>query len=774
MDTKVILVGLVVVFAAVAGTVAIAMNHSSEDGGDDNTSMDLDGYWYTIDGKVMIEGDGVKDLLSDDCGLPKKFTDLRIDDSKNNVFYGVTAGERIAGTYFDNGRIMFEFPLTNASPANLIFNGVYKEGMISAYSVFSYDFEGTVKECAITYILSKDPNNDAKLQDVPAIKGQWSIYESHVLTSTQTKSFDEGTLTISEEANKGLFICKLNTSLGELRDESQLIGVILNAPIDGVYYGLLMDTEGGQVWQMVFHGDGITVQTVSNIPTMTGLASISCSYSIDGNKVDNKYPNIAEGVYYPDTSSLSCITNGVGKIVKSNTSFMMNVTKQEGPCFFGTIMIDGGSFAFNGIVDTVGHISIFYLYGDMVDAAFGNIKDGKIDLGTFVNTSYLGRSARHLELDSMPKEKFIENPDIIGSWNVSSFASAGKTPETIFSKDVHTLPLFISSVDNGIVKGYLLGVDFVGTYGPTSTGHGSIWLYIPYNGGVLSCEIIVTHNHIMFATMSYENAECEILDMCQVIYTKDVEYSTISNLRVNVFDKEWEAHKIKIWDGDKLNEATNPAEAVKLELARVGEPGVGLDSFFNGALTFTIPGAGNTSSVEFIGAFYEMGVYGNAIANIYGLNSDCISLSYFDGLLYIHGSFDNNGKLLSFHMIFKQKGTEAKDPFNNKYYQVEGSTFKNGNFSMTVTNQEDFYVYGTINATYDGKVMKGNFIGLQLCIGGPVYIETVLKFDDGKVWDAHVVLIANENSEVVQISFETIWSDAQGNSQASRVIANVE
>lgn len=773
MNTKVILVGFIVVIAAVAGAVVVTVNQASDKGNDVDTSMDLNGNWYTIDGRAYINDVGFEDLNSEKSKLPMNLMDFRIDESMGNVFYGVALDQRMTGTYFDDGRILFEFVInTSLGIGTSVFYGSYDNGLIYGVTIVPQELDGEIRDCAVTCILSKDPRNDTKLQDVPDIKGQWRMYDSCVLTSDKTDRFDNGTLTVENEANKGLFLCHTVTNMKEMNDESSLMGVILNVPINGKYLGFMLDRGTKKLWYLTFDGHDLNIQTMTKMsPSDRRLSSISCSYATDGNMNQKEYPKIGEEVYYPEDSTFSTILNGVGKIVKSNSSFILNVVKQSGPAFTGTLMVDGSVFAFNGIMDASGRLVICYVYGDLVNTAFGVYKDGKIELGTFITTSTAGQSTRYVEMEPMPDDRFIENPDITGAWVLSSFASSGGVTETIFSPNVHRIPLFIASIENGIVKGRIFDTDFTGTYGPTTTGHGSIWMCIPYNGGVLSCELIVTHNDVLFATMTYEKdtESCQTLDMCQIIYTRDLEYSTIPNFRVDVFDKEWEAHRIVMWDGNKVTNSENPADLVKLSIQRTSSTGLG--SFFNGTIEFTIPGSTDPKSLSFIGAFYEMGVYGNAIANIYGLESDCVSMSYFNKMLYIFGSFEGDGKLHSFHMLYKEKGAEAGKPYDAGYRDLNGKTFKNGDFSLTVTSQDKTFVYGTISVSFNEKVVKGRFIGLQMSIGGPIYIETVLLFNDGNVWDAHVVLIEDESSHVTQISFETVWYDLRGDSHAMRVIA---
>lgn len=292
-----------------------------------------------------------------------------------------------------------------------------------------------------------------------------------------------------------------------------------------------------------------------------------------------------------------------------------------------------------------------------------------------------------------------------------------------------------------------------------------------FDGKLLCCEIIYTQNDLLSATMSFVDDDSpEPPQMCQIIYTKDTQYSPVPNRGVDIFGYEWETYGYKVWDGTELQDRPNEYISIMIEKPPKEGDRWGLESFFDLTYNLTIPDHG-VMTKKLRGAFYDVGVYGNGVANIYGVKNDSVSLCYFDGKVYFQGSIEHNGKLISFSAIFKKAGSTDDSRFEYESYDINGKTFKKDAFSLTVTNQDGPFVYGTISSAYDGKTVNGKFIGLQLSIGGPVYIETVLLFDDGKTWDAHIVLFADDSDNVTHISFEAIWHDKQGNSNASRVIA---
>lgn len=770
MNTKVILVGAIVAIVAVAG-IALALNGHSSEKDDGSQSPDLAGYWYTVDGEVYIEGVGVKNLLSDDCLIASGFTDIRINESNNNVFYGTIFTERMVGMYFDDGRITFKYPVKNAAGINQneTFFGVYKDGLIYGSTYFKYTFGNDEKACVVTYVLSRDASDSTKLVDLPDIAGKWNISESHALMGNAKYDINNGSLEISSLSNHGLFKCVMTLDTNKGKESVDLYGRVLNTSIHGTYYGHLIDPQNDWRWDFVLDGENISVQSVVRSNSSAEiLTSVSCSFSKSDGTSAKEYPEIRMGIFYSDRSWFACFPGGSGTLIKSNTPFMINFTKQEGPCFSGTVIIDGTSFPSTGVIDTEGHITICYLAGTWVDFAYGDYRDGELEICASIYTNYLGQCARYVELEPMPANKFIEDTDfILGSWTVSSFASPDGTVETIFSPSIRQLPLYIKSIEDGIVHGYLFDNEFKGTYGPTSTGHGSIWADFMVNDILISFEIIATQNDLLFATFSFRYmGSDDAPHMCQAIYTKDNQYSPVPNHGVDVFDKDWVAKSVKIWDGSKLEDKSAENVIAKVERTQTGDAWGGLESFFK--LTIESP---IINSMTIRGAFYSVDVYGNGIANLYGLNSDCLSMNYYNGDLYIQGSIGYEGRLVAFSIVFVEKGSTHDPTFENKYYNLQGKTFEEGDFKLTVTNQTNAFVYGIIESEFDGKELRGAFTGIQMCIGGPVYIEATLLFDGDKVWDANIVIYADESNDVTSISFEAIWFDMKGNSNVARVIA---
>lgn len=361
--------------------------------------------------------------------MPDDFTNIRVDKSNNNVFYGMIHDERITGTYFDDGRIVFEYSNDGTIGApNKVFSGVYDDGLIYGMTAFNYEIEGVDKACVLTYVLSKDPANDVKLKALPNIKGDWKLSESYILLETGLDRYDEGTLSVKNEAENGLFECTLTNKKGNTESESTLYGMFLNTPLHGKYYGYLIDPVNKQTWDITFDGDALVAQTVLKSST-TSLSAVSCTFTSDGDAVETKFPQVKKDVYYSEKSMWACLPNGVGTIVKSNTPFMVNVVKQVGPCFLGTVIIDGISLVSAGTVNVDGHFTICCLMGPVTDFAYGVYVNDNMEVCANIYTEYLGRCSRYVDLATMPENKFIEDTDgLIGSWTVSSYASpSGET-----------------------------------------------------------------------------------------------------------------------------------------------------------------------------------------------------------------------------------------------------------------------------------------------------------------------------------------------------------
>lgn len=755
MNGKIVLIGILTIVVAAAGAVAIYEHFDSvENGG--QPSDDITGHWYPIGGEMYIEGLGYYSMTDDDITI-SGIVNLRIEECRDNVFYGGFSRERIAGVMYDDGRVVFTYTQSNSEEKKeRVFDGYYRNGILYGTTALEQRIDGAERLVVMTVAYSQNPYGEIQAKNHTSIQGVWDSYEVSVLSGNSAMNVESVRMIVESKSELGVFAGKFKTVLDGTEITNNLLGTSLMIPLDGKYHGYIYDMSAEKMASIVYDEHSFKVQSIMTDDDM-GLISLSTSFSRDGSGTAPEYPDLTKKVYFPYDSTLACNVNDIGKIVKSATPIQLLVTKQDGGSLSGTIKMNGINYPMSGTINEFGEMWICFKLGGVLEYAFAQYQNGVIEFGIWAKSTELGRAANHSEMRVTSMFEFDEDPQhLIGSWNISSLATSLGEESTIFSPNSPGHSLYISSVEDGIVKGFFMGIKFEGTYGPTTTGPGSVWLTIETPLGIYDCEFILMPNDtlLMTATMELNPDIGPGGEYLQATLTKDYAYIAIPNVSVDVFDKEWEAHIAKVWDGKTLVQIAHPENFLDLEIHRL--PDVNTDSFFGGTLKFTGYDKFPAATYDMGGAFYSAGIYGNGIANLFELESDATSLSYYDGQLYFQATIERGGTMFSLHVIFHEKGVEPKDPFDNKYYELKDRTFSNEDCTMSFTSQDGFYVYGTTELVVDGVKQKGKFMGAQTSIGGPTYMESLFVFEDGTVWTAHIIFYADDSSNVTRISLEAL------------------
>lgn len=339
----------------------------------------------------------------------------------------------------------------------------------------------------------------------------------------------------------------------------------------------------------------------------------------------------------------------------------------------------------------------------------------------------------------------------------------------VFSDSPTRMSLNINSVEGNLIRGTFVGIAFEGTYGPTVTGQGSLWFTLPTGYGTIECEFILGINGVLNGMISYfyEGEGVTVTHIGIVVYTRDYQYSLVPDIAADVYDKTWEATSVELWDGKRVNSMPDPANAVGFSIEPLRHDS---KAFFEG--TLTIKDGDDALSAEtfhFTGAFYLIGLKGNSTSYAYCEEFEQMSITYNNGRLsFIAMGLDDDGSLMMCKIIFKDVGTSTKD-VTPKKYGLLGSTFEKGDFSLTINNQSDSFVYGTLRHLVDGKVQKLQFIGM-IVMSKSTHIEAMIVSANGKVGSVHITLGINSFDDVTHIVFEATWL-AESHSRAVSFIA---